>query len=49
MTLGSFAFAVLVWGSLASVVAVFSYLLWIVVHEAGAAGDSTESSPEGEP
>jgi hypothetical protein len=33
MTLGAGAFAVLVWGSLASVVVTFGCLLWIVLRE----------------
>lgn len=46
MTLSAVAFAALVWGSLVSVMVIFGYLLWIVLREARAAGDSTGTSPE---
>ena len=46
MTLGQLAFATLVWGSLASVVTVFGYLLWVVFRESRAVGDSTGGTPE---
>lgn len=49
MTLGQLAFSALVWGSLASVVVVFAYLLWVVLREAGVAGDSSGPSPETDP
>lgn len=49
MTLGQLAFATLIWGSLASVVTVFGYLLWVVFRESGVAGDSTGRTSEPRP
>ncbi len=49
MTLGQLAFSVLIWGSLAAVVAVFTYLLRVVLREAGFDEDSSGRDPEAEP
>jgi hypothetical protein len=49
MTLGSVAFAVLVWGSLAAVVGVFGWLLRVLYRETELGIDSSGRSSELEP
>lgn len=49
MTLGSVAFAVLVWGSLAAVVGIFGWLLRVLYRESEFGIDSSNRNSEVEP